>query len=200
MPVSPNQFPFGLTATQISDAITSGEGSPWPREKTPEIVKDLARTRKGEVRPLIDDRGAVVGAKTRLYREDQIPIALIHLMLRETGSTPREVAHKVSESLMRWSIGHEFHTAYLRLSEQEADRLTPAQWLIDSWRSGERGFTFEIHFGNDRKSGAPIFVCGICKDGKRPFDAYTDRKDTYPLAVVTLQLDFHLERIFGKAD
>lgn len=199
MPVLANQFPHGLTATQISDAITDGAGSPWPREKTPEIVKDLARTRKGEVRPLIDDRGAVIGAKTRLYREDQILIALVHLMLREMGATPRAVAHKATESMMKWA-GRKDYALFANLPREEADRLTPAQWVIDSWRAGVGHFTFEIHFGNDKKSGAPVFVSGLCRAGFRPFDTYAERQDVRPLGYTILELDTQLERIFGSGD
>lgn len=198
MPALLNSFPHGLTARQIADIITEGKGHAWSPSKTPDIVKDLARTQKGEVHPLLDNRGVTVGAGTRLYREDQIVVALVHLLLRETGATPRELAHKVSRSLNKWNGRGDFHSSgYSKLPADQAAIFTPAQWAIDKWRSGDRGFSFLIDYGWDRRSGAPEYVCGITHLNELPFTPFENRTDRIALATTRLRLDEHLARIFG---
>ena len=199
MPALANSFPNGLTARQIADIITEGKGHAWSPSKTPDIVKDLARTQKGEVLPLLNHRDVTIGAAgTRVYREDQIIVALIHLLLRELGPTPRPVAHMVSDTLMNWKgRAANYAPAFLKMKKEDADRLSPAQWIIDRWRSGDRGFSFLIEYGWDRKSGAPEHVCGIAHANIQPFEPFASRKDRIALATTRLDLDEHLARIFG---
>lgn len=191
MPVQPNQFPLGLTARQIADVITEGEGHAWNPAKTPDIVKDLARKQKGEARTLLDNRGITVGtAETRLYCEDQIVVALVHLILRELGPTPAAVAHKISEALLGPGYG---------LGNPSGNpKKTPAQKAIDQWRAGERGFAFCISYhwdrSTDRRSWVPDHACALIQGENVPFKP---SKDRIPLAFTKIELDHHLMRIFG---
>ena len=198
MAIKHEEYPNGFTIAQMAEILCAGQGVAWELDKTPEVLRDLAKVAKGEGVSLIDHRGNAFGSAnrpTRLYYEDQLLIAWLHLMLRETGHRNRDLALDVSHATQNFH-GNEWNE---RFAKGQRER-SPAQEVIDLWRAGERGFTFEIRFANSVKDGSREIRCGFAQDGKPWFVPFEDESQFLPSASTTFELDRHLARIFGEAE
>lgn len=182
----------------IADRLVAGASVAWDRPSAIRAVRDLATVGKGEPKALLDDRGQSVGGaqrRTSLFLEDQILVAWLHLMLRETGHKNRELAFSVSHE-----ANHFYADEWQKRFGQGQEIISPAQEVIDRWRAGERGFTFEIRFANRVKDGSREIRCGFAQNGKLWFQPFDNEREFLPSVSTTFELDRHLARIFGEAE
>ena len=200
MPFTDREKITGATAKRLGEIIGAGSGHPWD-EKTILIVRNLARPLPGDVRAYLDNRGKAVGdtkLSTRLYEEDQVLVALVHLLLREVGKMHRRLSEKVSLSMSdhgHFRLGDNYQ---LESQKGREPKISPSQRAINQWRQGERGFTFEIAISRHKERGIEEIQCGIALRDDLPFNPQDDARGYLPISRVSLPLDAHLERIFGS--
>lgn len=203
MVVEKDTYPIGLTPKEIGEIISRAVTTLDTKSAT-FAVKNLARPLSGDIRAHLKQREAQAGT-TRLFSEDQILVALVHVLLREIGKMPRALSESVTKSLGEngnFILGDSY-----KLDSQKGrqPRVSSAQRAIDFWRSGKSGFSFIVHLyarkTTDESTYYTEYQSGItCEDFQ---DAGTPNQDLPfnpaegSLAYIKLPLDRHLALIFG---
>lgn len=193
--VTKDAYPIGLTAQQIGMVLSQGTGHPWS-ESAAKLVHTLTTTAPGNNRAYLDNRNTAVG-KTRVFKEDQVLIALVHLLLRQIGKVYPPFYEQASLSM--------FDGGKYMLEDPYKDdphipkkeRMSPAQRVINLWRHGHRGFSFELYlcfeetnFGSEFSTEAQ---CGLAlTEFGLPFKPKPNN-----ITKISLSLDQHLARLFG---
>jgi hypothetical protein len=136
----------------------------------------------------------------RLYREDQWLSAKVLGLLTEAGYADLSVLNAASLALNAWPIDSKALNAPEKVVAwmENPPARSPAQWVIDDFRKGINGWTFDLvvfrHFETgDRQVRARIHNM---KDGRGTSYGLSD--EYLPLTMTVIDLQPHLKRLFGE--